>query len=193
MSSSRRGPSRCAPRSKGSKALTSGRTGRPRRSERSQGAWWCSAGALSASSSASSLLAWAPGSRSSRPRTASSPESTTGSASSPGACAKPRGSRCTPAQRRPGSSALGRRPRNAGVGLDTVGVEVDERGAIPVDERCRAAVGLSPDSARSASIATAEAEVALADAIRLDVLVDQVAQFPTYTEAYVKAIESLER
>jgi pyruvate/2-oxoglutarate dehydrogenase complex dihydrolipoamide dehydrogenase (E3) component len=193
--------------------------------------------------------------------------------------------------------ATGRRPRTAGLGLDTVGVEVDERGAIPVDERCRAAdglwalgdvtgvalfthvatyqgrvvadnilghahtaryegiprvvfsdpevaaVGLSPDAARSAGIATAEAEVALADAIArpwtyekdptgtlgvvadrerqvlvgawavaplagewihlaalairaaipLDVLVDQVAQFPTYTEAYVKAIESLER
>jgi len=68
-----------------------------------------------------------------------------------------------------------------------------------------AAVGLSPTAARSAGIATAEAEVALADAIArpwtyekdptgtLDVLVDQVAQFPTYTEAYVKAIESLER
>jgi pyruvate/2-oxoglutarate dehydrogenase complex dihydrolipoamide dehydrogenase (E3) component len=193
--------------------------------------------------------------------------------------------------------ATGRRPRTADLGLDTVGVEVDERGAVPVDERCRAAdglwalgdvtgvalfthvamyqgrvvadnilghtrtaryegiprvvfsdpevaaVGLSPDAARSAGIATAEAEVALADAIArpwtyekdptgtlgvvadrerqvlvgawavaplagewihlaalairaaipLDVLVDQVAQFPTYTEAYVKAIESLER
>jgi len=38
--------------------------------------------------------------------------------------------------------ATGRRPRTAGIGLDTVGVEVDERGAIPVDERCRAADGL---------------------------------------------------
>jgi pyruvate/2-oxoglutarate dehydrogenase complex dihydrolipoamide dehydrogenase (E3) component len=115
--------------------------------------------------------------------------------------------------------ATGRRPRTAHLGLDTVGVEVDERGAIVVDEHCRAgeglwalgdvtgvalfthvamyqarvvadnllghnhaaryegiprvvfsdpevaAVGLSGDAARSAGIATIEAEVDLADAI----------------------------
>ena len=193
--------------------------------------------------------------------------------------------------------ASGRRPRTAGLGLETAGVEVDERGAIPVDEHCRAAeglwalgdvtgvalfthiatyqgrvvadnilgherparyegiprvvfadpevaaVGLSADAARQAGIEAAEAEVDLAEAIArpwtyekdptgtlgvvadrkrqvlvgawavaplagewihfaalairaaipLDVLADQVAQFPTYTEAFRAAIESLDR
>jgi len=38
--------------------------------------------------------------------------------------------------------ATGRRPRTAGLGLDTVGVTLDERGAVGVDERCRAGDGV---------------------------------------------------
>jgi dihydrolipoamide dehydrogenase len=38
--------------------------------------------------------------------------------------------------------ATGRRPRSDGLGLEAVGVEPDTRGAITVDERCRAGAGL---------------------------------------------------
>jgi dihydrolipoamide dehydrogenase len=191
----------------------------------------------------------------------------------------------------------GRRPGTAGLGLDTVGVQPDQRGAIPVDEHCQAgngvwavgdvtgismfthvanyqgrvaadnilgrqratsydgiprvvfadpeiaAVGLTVEQARQRGIATADTEISLADSIArpwtyerdprgalgiladtdrqvlagawavaplasewihqaalairaripLDVLADQVAQFPTYTEAYLTAVEQLAR
>jgi pyruvate/2-oxoglutarate dehydrogenase complex dihydrolipoamide dehydrogenase (E3) component len=38
--------------------------------------------------------------------------------------------------------ATGRTPRSSGVGLDALGVEPDERGGIPVDERCRVTDGV---------------------------------------------------
>jgi dihydrolipoamide dehydrogenase len=38
--------------------------------------------------------------------------------------------------------ATGRRPRTEGVGLDALGVNPDERGAIPIDERCRVTDGV---------------------------------------------------
>ncbi len=38
--------------------------------------------------------------------------------------------------------ATGRRPRTAGLGVPAAGVELDERGAVPVDERLRAGEGL---------------------------------------------------
>ncbi len=38
--------------------------------------------------------------------------------------------------------ATGRRPRAAGVGLGALGVDPDERGAIPIDERCRVSDGV---------------------------------------------------
>jgi pyruvate/2-oxoglutarate dehydrogenase complex dihydrolipoamide dehydrogenase (E3) component len=38
--------------------------------------------------------------------------------------------------------AAGRRPATAGLGLETVGITLDDRGAIPVDEHCRAGEGL---------------------------------------------------
>ncbi len=38
--------------------------------------------------------------------------------------------------------AVGREPRGAKVGLDTIGVGPDERGAIPIDERCRVSDGV---------------------------------------------------
>ncbi len=38
--------------------------------------------------------------------------------------------------------ATGRRPRAADVGLEALGVEADERGAIPIDERCRVTDGV---------------------------------------------------
>jgi dihydrolipoamide dehydrogenase len=38
--------------------------------------------------------------------------------------------------------ATGRTPRSSGVGLDALGVEADERGGIPVDERCRVTDGV---------------------------------------------------
>jgi pyruvate/2-oxoglutarate dehydrogenase complex dihydrolipoamide dehydrogenase (E3) component len=189
----------------------------------------------------------------------------------------------------------GRRPATGGLGLDTAGVRPDARGALGVDERCRAAdglwavgdvtgvalfthvamyqgrvvadnilgrrraasyqgiprvvfgdpeiaaVGLSTARARAAGIDVAAAEVGLADAIArpwtyerdprgalgliadrdrrilvgawavaplasewihtaalairaaipVDVLLDQVAQFPTYSEAYLAALERL--
>jgi dihydrolipoamide dehydrogenase len=37
-------------------------------------------------------------------------------------------------------SAIGRRPNTAGIGLDVVGLEVDEKGFLPVDERQRTAL-----------------------------------------------------
>jgi pyruvate/2-oxoglutarate dehydrogenase complex dihydrolipoamide dehydrogenase (E3) component len=189
----------------------------------------------------------------------------------------------------------GRRPSTAGLGLDTVGVQPDQRGAIPVDQHCQAgngvwavgdvtgvslfthvamdqgrvaaddilgrqraasydgiprvvfadpeiaAVGLTTEQARQRGIATAATEIGLADSIArpwtyerdprgalglladrdrqvlvgawavaplasewihqaalairaripLNVLLDQVAQFPTYTEAYLSALERL--
>jgi len=189
----------------------------------------------------------------------------------------------------------GRRPDIAGLGLDTVGIEPGGRGAIPVDERCRAgeglwavgdvtgvalfthvamyqgrvvadnilgrqraasydgiprvvfadpeiaAVGLTVGQAQRRGIDTAAAQTGLADAITrpwtyerdprgalglladrgrrvlvgawavaplasewihqaalairaqipVDVLLDQVAQFPTYSEAYLTALEQL--
>src|SRR5579875_1968357 len=189
----------------------------------------------------------------------------------------------------------GRRPATGGLGLDAVGVRPDARGAIGVEERCRAAdglwalgdvtgvalfthvamyqgrvvadnilgrrraasyqgiprvvfgdpeiaaVGLTTAGARAAGISVAAAEVGLADAIArpwtyerdprgalgliadrdrrilvgawavaplasewihqaalairaaipVDVLLDQVAQFPTYSEAYLAALEKL--
>jgi pyruvate/2-oxoglutarate dehydrogenase complex dihydrolipoamide dehydrogenase (E3) component len=192
--------------------------------------------------------------------------------------------------------ASGRAPRTEGLGLANVGIEVDERGAIGIDERCRAAdgvwaigdvtgtmpfshvamyqgrivvadisgqdvradysavprvvfsdpeiaaVGLTPEQARTASIDAVSQTIALKDSIArpwtyeteprgelsilvdrdrrvlagawavgplasewihyaalaiktqipLSVLSDTVAQFPTYTEAYLKAIEKLE-
>jgi dihydrolipoamide dehydrogenase len=39
-------------------------------------------------------------------------------------------------------AATGRRPRTAGLDLDRVGIELDEHGAIPVDDRLRAADGV---------------------------------------------------
>ncbi len=191
----------------------------------------------------------------------------------------------------------GRRPNGAGLGLDAMGVQPDQRGAIPVDQHCQAgngvwavgdvtgvslfthvamyqgrvaadnilgrqraasydgiprvvfadpeiaAVGLTTEQARQRGIATAATEVGLADSIArpwtyerdprgalglladrdrqvlvgawavvplasewihqaalairaripLDVLLDQVAQFPTYTEAYLTALEQLAR
>lgn len=38
--------------------------------------------------------------------------------------------------------ATGRRPRAGGVGLEALGIELDERGAIPIDERCRVTEGV---------------------------------------------------
>ncbi|UQU62601.1 NAD(P)/FAD-dependent oxidoreductase [Couchioplanes caeruleus] len=35
--------------------------------------------------------------------------------------------------------AAGRRPRSAGLGLEVLGIRPDERGAVPIDERCRVA------------------------------------------------------
>jgi dihydrolipoamide dehydrogenase len=191
----------------------------------------------------------------------------------------------------------GRRPSTAGLGLDTVGVQPDQRGAIPVDQHCQAgngvwavgdvtgislfthvatyqgrvaadnilgrqraasydgiprvvfadpeiaAVGLTIEQARQRGIATAGTESSLAGSIArpytyerdprgalglladterqvlvgawavaplvsewihqaalairaripLEVLRDQVAQFPTYTEAYLTALEELAR
>ncbi len=193
--------------------------------------------------------------------------------------------------------ATGRRPRTAGLGLETAGARTDERGAVVVDERCRAAerlwalgdvtgvalfthvamyqgrvvaanlcgtdrtaryegiprvvfsdpeiaaVGLGPDAARQAGIEVTTGEIDLAEtiarpwtyekepagtlgvvvdrrrrvlvgawavaplagewihqaalairaAIPVETLLDQVAQFPTYAEAYVAALESLDR
>jgi dihydrolipoamide dehydrogenase len=189
----------------------------------------------------------------------------------------------------------GRRPSTAGLGLDTVGIQPDERAAIPVDERCHAgdglwalgdvtgvalfthvamyqgrvvadnilgrdrsasydgiprvvfadpeiaAVGLTTAQARARGISIAATEISLADAIArpwtyerdprgtlgliadrdrrvlvgawavaplasewihqaalairaripVDVLLDQVAQYPTYSEAYLAALEQL--
>jgi pyruvate/2-oxoglutarate dehydrogenase complex dihydrolipoamide dehydrogenase (E3) component len=189
----------------------------------------------------------------------------------------------------------GRRPNTNGLGLDSVGVQPDQRGAIPVDQHCRAgegvwalgdvtgvalfthvanyqgrvvadnilgrprtasyhgvprvvfadpeiaAVGLTTEQARRRGIDVATAEIGLADAITrpwtyerdprgalglladrdrrvlagawavaplasewihqaalairaqipIDVLFDQVAQFPTYSEAYLSALEQL--
>jgi pyruvate/2-oxoglutarate dehydrogenase complex dihydrolipoamide dehydrogenase (E3) component len=189
----------------------------------------------------------------------------------------------------------GRRPSTAGLGLDTAGIQPDGRGAVPVDERCRAgdglwalgdvtgvamfthvamyqgrivadnilgrdrtasydgiprvvfadpeiaATGLTTEQARARGINIAATEISLADAIArpwtyerdprgtlgliadrdrrvlvgawavaplasewihqaalairagipVDVLLDQVAQFPTYTEAYLAALEQL--
>jgi dihydrolipoamide dehydrogenase len=189
----------------------------------------------------------------------------------------------------------GRRPATAGLGLDTAGIQPDARGAIPVDERCRAGeglwalgdvtgvalfthvamyqgrivadnilgrertasyhgiprvvfadpeiatAGLTAEQARARSINIAATEISLADAIArpwtyerdprgtlgliadrdrrilvgawavaplasdwihqaalairapipVDVLLDQVAQYPTYTEAYLAALEQL--
>jgi dihydrolipoamide dehydrogenase len=189
----------------------------------------------------------------------------------------------------------GRRPATAGLGLETAGIQPDERGAIGIDEQCRAAdglwalgdvtgvalfthvamyqgrlvadnilgrqrtasyqgiprvvfadpeiaaVGLTTAQARAAGISVASAEISLADAIArpwtyerdprgtlgviadrdrrilagawavaplasewihqaalairaripVDVLLDQVAQFPTYSEAYLAALEQL--
>jgi dihydrolipoamide dehydrogenase len=189
----------------------------------------------------------------------------------------------------------GRRPNTTGLGLDTAGIQPDGRGAIGVDERCRAgdglwalgdvtgvalfthvaryqgrvvadnilgrertasyhgiprvvfadpeiaAVGLTTAQASSAGIGTAAAELGLGDAIArpwtyerdprgtlglladrdrrilvgawavaplasewihqaalairaripVDVLLDQVAQFPTYSEAYLAGLEQL--
>jgi len=191
----------------------------------------------------------------------------------------------------------GRRPRTAGLGLETAGARLDERGAVIVDEHCRAgerlwalgdvtgvalfthvatyqgrvvaanllgeqraaryegiprvvfadpeiaAVGLSEEAARRTGIEVATREVDLAAtiarpwtyerepagtlgvvvdrqrqvlvgawavaplagewihqaalairaAVPLQTLLDQVAQFPTYTEAYLAALESLGR
>jgi dihydrolipoamide dehydrogenase len=191
--------------------------------------------------------------------------------------------------------AAGRRPATDGLALDTVGIQADERGAIPVDSRCRAgeglwalgdvtgialfthvamyqgrvvagnilgrdhsasydgiprvvfadpeiaAAGLTESQARSRGIDTAATEIGLADAIArpwtyeqdprgtlglladrsrrvlvgawavaplasewihqaalairaqipIDVLLDQVAQYPTYSEAYLAALEQL--
>jgi pyruvate/2-oxoglutarate dehydrogenase complex dihydrolipoamide dehydrogenase (E3) component len=189
----------------------------------------------------------------------------------------------------------GRRPRTAELELHNVGVEVDERGAVPIDDHCRtqdglwalgdvtgvalfthvamyqgrivadnilgrdrqasydgiprvvfadpeiAAVGLTSEQARRRGIDIAAAEVDLADAIArpwtyerdptgtlgvlvdreqrvligawavaplagewihqaalairaripLDILFDQIAQFPTYSESYLNALEHL--
>jgi pyruvate/2-oxoglutarate dehydrogenase complex dihydrolipoamide dehydrogenase (E3) component len=193
--------------------------------------------------------------------------------------------------------ATGRRPHTAGLGLEAAGAHVDERGAVLIDEHCRAAdrlwaigdvtgvslfthvamyqgrvvaanlcgsprvaryegiprvvfcdpevaaVGLSPRHARADGIEIATQEVDLADSIArpwtyekeptgtlgvvadlrrrvlvgawavaplagewihqaalairakipLEVLVDQVAQFPTYSEAFLAALEPLDR
>lgn len=191
----------------------------------------------------------------------------------------------------------GRQPSTAGLGLDSAGIQPDQRGAIPVDEHCRAgdglwalgdvtgvalfthvakyqgrvvadnilgrrraasyegiprvvfgdpeiaAVGLTTEQARRRGIDVAAAEIGLPDAIARpwayerdprgafglladrdrrvlvgawavaplasewihqaalairaqippDVLLDQVAQFPTYSEAYLSALEQLAR
>ena len=193
--------------------------------------------------------------------------------------------------------ATGRRPRTADLGLETASARTDERGAVVIDERCRAAerlwalgdvtgvalfthvavyqgrvvaanlcgtdrtaryegiprvvfsdpeiaaVGLGPEAARQAGIEVATGEIDLAEtiarpwtyekepagtlgvvvdrrrqvlvgawavaplagewihqaalairaAIPVDTLLDQVAQFPTYAEAYVAALESLDQ
>ena len=191
--------------------------------------------------------------------------------------------------------AAGRRPSAGGLGLETAGITPDQRGAIPVDEQCRAgeglwalgdvtgvalfthvamyqgrvvadnilgrartasyhgiprvvfgdpeiaAAGLTTGQARAAGISLAATEISLGDAIArpytyerdprgslglladrsrrvligawavaplasewihqaalairaaipVDVLLDQVAQFPTYSEAYLAALEQL--
>jgi pyruvate/2-oxoglutarate dehydrogenase complex dihydrolipoamide dehydrogenase (E3) component len=191
--------------------------------------------------------------------------------------------------------AAGRRPATEGLGLEAAGVAPGERGAVPVDGRCRAgeglwalgdvtgvalfthvamyqgrvvadnilgrpraasyrgiprvvfgdpeiaAVGLTTDQARAAGVSVAAAEISLGDAIArpwtyerdprgalglladrdrkilvgawavaplasewihtaalairaaipIDVLLDQVAQFPTYSEAYLAALDQL--
>jgi pyruvate/2-oxoglutarate dehydrogenase complex dihydrolipoamide dehydrogenase (E3) component len=190
--------------------------------------------------------------------------------------------------------ATGRTPRTTGLGLETAGVTLDDRGAIPIDDHCRAgdrlwalgdvtgvalfthvamyqarvvvdnilgrprrasyqgiprvvfadpeiaAVGLTADDAHAAGIKVATAEIDLAEsiarpwtyqkdpagalgivadaergvlvgawavaplagewihqaalairaAIPIDTLLDQVAQFPTYSEAYLQALEA---
>ncbi len=64
--------------------------------------------------------------------------------------------------------AVGRAPRTANIGLDTVGIEVERGGFIPVDGVCRTraagvyAIGDVVRSAQLAHVASAEADVAVA-------------------------------
>ena len=60
-----------------------------------------------------------------------------------------------------GAPATGRRPRVAGIGLESVGVQASGRG-IPVDARLRAAL-----------------------------LSDTIQPFPTFSEIYIAALEAL--
>lgn len=64
--------------------------------------------------------------------------------------------------------AVGRAPRTADIGLDTVGIELERGGFIPVDGHCRTrapgvfAIGDVVGTAQLAHVASAEAEVAVA-------------------------------
>ena len=71
--------------------------------------------------------------------------------------------------------AVGRAPRTTDIGLETVGVELERGGFIPVDEACRTraqgvfAIGDVVGSAQLAHVASAEAEVAVATIAGQDV------------------------
>ena len=71
--------------------------------------------------------------------------------------------------------AVGRAPRTTDIGLETVGVELERGGFIPVDEACRTrahgvfAIGDIVGSAQLAHVASAEAEVAVATIAGQDV------------------------
>lgn len=66
--------------------------------------------------------------------------------------------------------AVGRAPRTTGIGLETVGIELERGGFIPVDGLCRTsapgvfAIGDVVGTAQLAHVASAEAEVAVATA-----------------------------
>ena len=70
--------------------------------------------------------------------------------------------------------AVGRRPRTEGLGLDAAGVELDDRGFVAVDGRCRTtaegvwAVGDVVDSPQLAHTAFAEGMVAICDILGED-------------------------
>ena len=64
--------------------------------------------------------------------------------------------------------AVGRRPRGTGIGLETLGVQPTDRGAIPVDDRCRVADGVwacgdCTGQALFTHVAKYQARIAMAD------------------------------
>ncbi len=97
--------------------------------------------------------------------------------------------------------AVGRRPRIDPLALQNAGIEPGRHG-IEVDERCRAAQGIwgigdVTGTMAFTHVAMYQGRIASADLagqaqVPLAVLKDTVAQFPTYTEAYLKALEALD-